>query len=367
MNILEDFSKGELNNRAFKHVFAKAKKLSSHLNRKITLMEVCGTHTVELSKSGIRRALSEYLDLRSGPGCPVCVTDQRDIDAMISISQNRDVIITTFGDMLRVPGTQTTLEVERSCGANIVVCYSPMDALKVAIKNKNSKVVLLGIGFETTIPLIALSIKHAKIKGINNFSIYPAVKQLPPALEKLLSSKILAIDGLIMPGHVSTILGENMLKCFLEKYSIPSVITGFEPLDLLRGIDLLLSQIENGVSKVENAYKRAVSECGNKKAKALILEVFQSQDAYWRGLGKIAQSGLKPNEDYNRFDARYYFKFPISEFREIDGCRCGDVIIGRVLPIECELFGNICTPKHPIGPCMVSSEGACAAYYLYSN
>ncbi len=350
---------------------AVAEKLAEFIRRtntrEIRLMEVCGTHTMAIFKSGIRSFLPETISLLSGPGCPVCVTAQGEIDAFIALARRKDVIVTTFGDLMRVPGTESSLQQERASGSDIRMVYSSMDAVDIARQNPDKQVVFLGVGFETTIPTIAASIVTAHQTGVANYSVYSAHKLAPPALAALMETEGLRINGFLMPGHVSVIIGRNAYLPLLDKYNVPCVIAGFEPIDILEAIRRLVVQIETGVPQVENAYPRAVSDEGNTKAMAFMADVFQTVDVVWRGIGMIPASGLKVREKYRAHDAESIFNLPVKEAPEPKGCACGEILTGLKTPPQCPLFKNVCTPIHPIGPCMVSSEGTCAAYYRFSD
>jgi len=335
--------------------------------KKIRLMEVCGTHTVSIFRNGIRDVLPETISLLSGPGCPVCVTAQGEIDAFIALAQVEGVIITTFGDLIRVPGTRSSLQEERAAGRDIRMVYSAMDALDVARANPERQVVFLGVGFETTAPTIAGTLTMAASMGLENFSVISAHKLAPPALNALMRTEGVKVDGFIMPGHVSVIIGLKAYDGFFEAYRIPSVVAGFEPTDLLKAISMLVDQIESGTPAVENAYPRAVSREGNTKAQKMMETVFKVEDANWRGLGVIPDSGLGLRGAYAAFDAMRRFKPEIPDSPEPKGCGCGDILTGRKIPPECALYKKVCTPVNPVGPCMVSSEGTCAAYYRYHS
>ena len=332
---------------------------------RVKLMEVCGTHTVALARNGIRSVLPEGVELISGPGCPVCVTANEDIDAVIALSRIPDVILTTFGDMIRVPGSTSSLMREKASGADVRVVYSPLDALRVARENPDRQVVFVGVGFETTTPLIASCVKRAKGEGLGNFSVYTAHKTVPPALDVLVNADEVEISAFILPGHVSTIIGVKPYEFLAERYNVPGTVMGFEPIDLLAGIERLLLQLASGNATIANEYKRCVADEGNTDAQQIIAEVFEPCDAKWRGIGAIAGSGLKLRGAYAAFDARAKFEPEVEPTIEPKGCRCGDVLRGCIAPGECPLFARACSPEHPIGPCMVSSEGSCAAHYKY--
>ncbi|MFQ9741424.1 MAG: hydrogenase formation protein HypD [Slackia sp.] len=330
-----------------------------------TLMEVCGTHTVTIARNGIRDLMPEGCRLASGPGCPVCVTSNHDIDAVIALARIPNVILTTFGDMTRVPGSTSSLLKEQADGRDVRIVYSPLDALTIAKENPDRPVVFVGVGFETTTPLVAMAIKRAAAMGLENFSAYAAHKNMPGALDVLMGDPDLKVDALILPGHVSTIIGVKPYQFLAEKYGIPGVVTGFEPLDVLQGIAMLMRQLHEGRAEIENAYARGVMPEGNPVALAAIDDVFEACTATWRGLGPIEGSGYRIREQYAQFDALRRFEPEIEETREPRGCRCGDVLRGIMAPNECPLFRTVCSPENPVGPCMVSSEGSCAAYFRY--
>jgi hydrogenase expression/formation protein HypD len=338
------------------------KAISRIVDRSVGLMEVCGTHTMAIAKSGMRSMLPANLRLLSGPGCPVCVTPQETIDYGIALSQQKNVIVTTFGDMVRVPGTRATLE---AYSPRIV--YSPLDALSIAEGNPGKEVVFLGVGFETTSPTIAATIIAAEKKNIGNFYLLPAFKLIPPALEYIAGSPKINVDGLILPGHVSAIIGSGPYEFLADKYHIPGCITGFEPIDILQGILILVKQISDGKSSITIEYERVVSPEGNRKALELLYTVFEVCESRWRGIGVIPESGLKLREDFERYDARRKFDLDVPKSVEPKGCLCGQVLLGLKMPYDCALFSGKCTPLTPVGPCMVSSEGSCAAYYKYGD
>lgn len=330
-----------------------------------TLMEVCGTHTVAIARNGIRDLMPEGLRLASGPGCPVCVTCNRDIDTVIALARIPNVTITTFGDMTRVPGSTSSLLAEQAAGRSVEIVYSPLDALAFAKAHPEREVVFVGVGFETTTPLVAMAIKRAKAMGLSNFTVFAAHKNMPGALELLVGDPTLELDALILPGHVSTIIGAEPYRFLAEKYGIPGVITGFEPVDVLQGIAMLVRQLHEGRAEIEIAYARGVMSEGNPVALAAIDEVFETCTATWRGLGDIPGSGYRIRDEFANFDAVRRFEPDVEPTRDPKGCRCGDVLRARIAPNECPLFRTVCTPENPVGPCMVSSEGSCAAYCRY--
>jgi hydrogenase expression/formation protein HypD len=357
----------ELSKKLLDQLIKLSGSVSDKLGRRVTLMEVCGTHTTAISKSGLRGLLSPCMELLSGPGCPVCVTDQTDIDRMIAFARLPGVVIASFGDMIRVPGTYTSLEVERARGASIEICYSPHEALSYAVQHIDKESVFLGVGFETTAPAVALSVMEAKALGIKNYSVLSVHKLVPPAMKALLADPELNVDGFILPGHVSVITGRKTFDFIASEYGIPAVITGFEPVDIMEAITLLLKQIVDKKAQTINGYTRLVSEEGNIRAKKAIEEIFEPQDAPWRGFGLIPESGLVFKKAYADFDAAARFSVEVPDALPPEGCSCGEVLKGKIKPDQCPLFSIVCTPSDPIGPCMVSSEGACAAYFNYGD
>jgi hydrogenase expression/formation protein HypD len=345
-----------------KNLVEKIKNLS---RRPVRLMEVCGTHTVSIFRSGIRSLLPETISLLSGPGCPVCVTDQNEIDAFIELARIDDVIVTTFGDLMRVPGSVSSLQQERAAGRDIRVVYSTFDALEVAQNNPDQKVVFLGVGFETTAPTIAASILQASQLPVQNYSVISAHKLVPPALQTLMSLDDVKIDGFILPGHVSVVIGLDAYRPFFEKFNIPCVVAGFEPADILQAIAMLTDMIESGKPGLQNAYPRAVTAQGNVKARKMLADIFEPADACWRAIGSIPESGLKIRDEFARHDATKQFEIQVPDPQIPTGCACGDILIGKKIPPDCKLFRRVCTPMDPVGPCMVSTEGTCAAYYKY--
>jgi len=333
--------------------------------RPLRIMEVCGTHTMAIFRHGIRSLLPETVELISGPGCPVCVTSAGDIDQIIELASVPGVILATFGDLLRVPGSSgKNLAETRAGGARVEIVYSPADALKIA-QDTDRPVVFPAIGFETTIPVIAATVLEAQKKNITNFMLLVSHKVVPPALDALLSDPELAVDGLLCPGHVSAIIGADAYKPFAARYAIPCVIAGFEPLDILSAIYLITRQFHENRAQVENTYSRVVSDTGNIRAQEMISRVFEPCNAHWRGLGEIAGSGLTLRREFSAHDARTYFGLTPLSVPEPKGCRCGEILTGKVKPPQCPLFNTRCTPTQPVGPCMVSSEGTCAAYSKY--
>ena len=331
------------------------------------IMEVCGTHTMAIAEAGIRSLLPPQVQLLSGPGCPVCVTPPEEIDAVLELSGEKDVILTSYGDMLRVPGSRRgdSLLRRRALGADVRVVYSPMDALRIAEEEPSKQVVFLGIGFETTAPGTAAAVLAAKEKGLRNFTVLSLLKSVEPALRALMADPDFAVQGFLCPGHVATIIGEEGFRFLPEEYGMPGVIGGFEPEEILLAVYLLLRQISQHEAKIENAYRRAVRPEGNPLARKMLSSSFTLADAGWRGLGMIPRSGFVPCGEFADFDAARRFQIHAGEPVPQNGCRCGDVITGKLPSAQCPLFGRVCTPEDPVGPCMVSSEGACAAAYKY--
>jgi hydrogenase expression/formation protein HypD len=337
------------------------------LDRQVSLMEVCGTHTVAIFRHGIKNLLPKNIRLISGPGCPVCVTDLADIDRGIEIAKLPQVIFASFGDMLKVPGSRSSLLTARAEGADVRIVYSCLDALKIARKNPEKDVVFFGIGFETTSPTIAATVAQAKEEGVNNFFILSSFKLLPPALTALLADEDIKVDGFLLPGHVCTIIGSEILNYVAEKYKTPGVIAGFEPVDILGSVLMLVRQIENNTPEIKIAYRRSVHPEGNRNALALLDRVFETSEATWRGIGNIPESGLKLRKDYEMFGAEKRYDVKIENVEQPTGCRCAEVLKGMIDPPECKLFRHGCNPEKPLGSCMVSSEGTCATWYKYGG
>ncbi len=341
-------------------------RLNSFLDRELRFMEVCGTHTVAIFQSGLRSLLPESIVHLSGPGCPVCVTHEAEVNAFIDLAGKPGVIIATFGDLMRVPGRKgANLKNAQAEGARIQVVYSPFDALKVARENPGDTVVFLGVGFETTAPAVAATAKMARAQGIGNFQVLSFHKLVPPAMEALLADEAANIDGFILPGHVSAVIGLEPYRFIAERYGKAAAIAGFEPVDILQGLVFLAECRKKGKAEVANLYRRVVADQGQPKAKEIMYEVFRPADALWRGIGMIPGSGLEFSEAYADLDAKRSFGIVIEDCPPLPGCKCGDVLKGRMRPDQCPLFKKSCTPAKPVGPCMVSTEGSCAAYYKY--
>jgi len=345
-------------------LIARIKHESKHSAR---FMEFCGGHTVAIFRHGIRQLLPPTIRLLSGPGCPVCVTSIADIDRAIALAEIPGAITTTFGDMLKVPGSHSSLQKARADGADIRTVYSTLDALSIATENPDRPVIFLGIGFETTTPTITASILQAQEQNIKNYFVFSLNKLSPPIIRAILDSGEVKLEGLICPGHVSAITGSQPWEFIAKQYGIPCVISGFEPLDVLQCVEMLVKQVENGESKVEIAYRRGVVPEGNRHALAMMDMVFEPCPADWRGIGIVAGSGLKIRREFNQFDATSSFVIKTRPPIEPKGCICGEILRGLKTPLDCRLFRKTCTPENPIGPCMVSSEGSCSAYFLYGE
>jgi hydrogenase expression/formation protein HypD len=336
--------------------------------RELKIMEVCGGHTITIYRFGIKDLLPENIHLISGPGCPVCVTATSFVDHTIALSELPDTIIASFGDLIRVPGSHSSLLKEKAKGRDIRACYSSMDAVDIAKNNPQKQVVFLGIGFETTAPTVAASLKYASQEGISNFYVLSAHKTMPNAMRALVESGELNLDAFICPGHVSTITGLDIYDFLAKDYGTPCVVSGFEPLDLLQSIQMIVKQVQEGRAEVENQYTRAVTREGNRVAREIMESVFDASDMEWRGLGVIMGSGLSPNPSYRKFDAQY--QIPVEmEIPSVDNpaCICGDIMRGMKEPVDCTLFAKACTPEDPKGACMVSEEGSCATFYKYAR
>ncbi len=330
-------------------------------------MEVCGTHTVAIFQSGLRSLLPKSIIHLSGPGCPVCVTHESEVNAFIDLAGRDGVILATFGDLMRVPGQNgTTLKKAQADGARVQVVYSPQDALKSAKDNPNDTVVFLGVGFETTAPTIAATCMMAEQQGITNFQVLSFHKVVPPALGVLLGDPEVCIDGFVMPGHVTAIIGMEPYKVVPEVFGKSCAVAGFEPVDILQALLFLLECRRDNTPKAENLYKRVVKDQGNIRAREVLYTYFEAADALWRGIGMVPDSGLEFKAEYEAFDAKKKFGIEIVETPALPGCKCGDVLKGKLQPNQCPLFKKACTPQNPVGPCMVSTEGSCAAYFKYN-
>ena len=358
MKYLEEFSDPEL-----------ARRLLDDIHRTATqpwaMMEVCGGQTHSIIRHGLDQLLPDGIELIHGPGCPVCVTPLDMIDKALEIASRPDVIFCSFGDMLRVPGSDKDLFRVKSAGGDVRVVYSPMDALAIARANPAKHVVFFGIGFETTAPPNAMTVHEARRLGIENFSLLVSHVRVPPAIEAIMTAPVCRVQAFLAAGHVCTVMGTGEYPELTERYQVPIVVTGFEPLDILEGIRRAVHQLEEGRHELENAYARVVSDDGNPTARRMLDDVFEVVDRSWRGIGLIPQSGWRLSEKYREYDAEHRFAVSGIDTHESTVCRSGEVLQGLLKPHECEAFGTACTPRNPLGATMVSSEGACAAYYLY--
>jgi hydrogenase expression/formation protein HypD len=358
LNFLDKFRDPELCRRLLDLIHKESKG--------VRFMEVCGTHTVSIFQSGIHTLLPDNVVHLTGPGCPVCVTHDREVAAYLELAARPGVTIATFGDLMKVPGPKgRNLKTAQADGADVRVVYSPFDSLELARKLPDRQVVFLGIGFETTAPAVAATLKAAREQKLANFTVLPFHKLVPPALRGLLSDPDMRIEGFILPGHVSAVIGLEPYKFLGDDCGLPAAITGFEPLDLLQALLFLVRQKNTGGREVVNQYRRLVADAGNPKAMQVMYEVFEPADALWRGIGTIPGSGLAIREEYAEHDAFRALDLTLPEVPPLPGCRCGEVLKGKMRPDQCPLFKKACTPATPVGPCMVSTEGSCAAYFKY--
>ncbi len=341
-----------------------AKQFYDKYGHKPAFMEVCGSHTMALARTGLKHALENEIQLISGPGCPVCVTDQKDIDAMIALTEDDHRIVCSFGDMIRVPGSKQSLMEAKTEGRDVRVVYSPMDAVKIAQDNPDKEVVFLGIGFETTIPILAAAVQMAEREKISNFSLWTTTKLVEPIIRALLNEGEVKLDGFILPGHVSIVLGAEQYKYIPTEYHKSGVISGFEPVELVRGLYKILTVLLEDQPMIINDHTCIVSEKGNEVAKHLMHHYFEPVDEAWRGMGVVLASGLDFKSEFDAFNAKKKFHIQIGEVRKTK-CICGNILKGVASPPDCPLYAQACTPSRPIGPCMVSGEGTCAAYYQY--
>lgn len=362
--ILEEVSNPELSLKLLEQVKNIAVQYYEKHGRKPAFMEVCGSHTMALARAGIKRALQDYVKLVSGPGCPVCVTEQKSIDAMIQLAEGENRIICTFGDMIRVPGSNHSLMKIKTEGKDIRVVYAPADAVTIAKNNPDKEVIFLGIGFETTIPVLGIALKMAEEEKITNFSMWMSTKLVDPILRALLESGEVKIDGFLLPGHVSVILGKDNFQYLVDEYKVPGVVSGFESAEILSSIYRLIEMLLQQDVKILNEYPSVVTDKGNIVAKQLMDQYLEPCNEAWRGIGVIENSGLDLRKEYDHLNAKKRFPVIVGEPRKTK-CRCGEIIRGLIEPEECSLFAKACTPLQPVGPCMVSSEGTCAAHYQY--
>ena len=358
MKYLDEFSDPELAGKLIEQI-------KTCTTQRWAIMEVCGGQTHSIIRHGIDQLLPNEIEMIHGPGCPVCVTPLETIDKALAIASRPEVIFCSFGDMLRVPGSDSDLFRVKSRGGDIRVVYSPLDALTIARENPDNQVVFFGIGFETTAPANAMTVYQAKRLGITNFSLLVSHVLVPPAIAAIMESPACRVQAFLAAGHVCTVMGTDEYPPLCDKYGVPIVVTGFEPLDLLEGIRRTVLQLESGRHELENAYPRAVQAAGNSAAKAMLTDVFEVTDRSWRGIGMIPSSGWRLSHAYRDYDAEYRFSVTDIHTEESAVCRSGEVLQGLIKPNECAAFGTLCTPRNPLGATMVSTEGACAAYYLY--
>ena len=359
MKYVDEYRKKEL-------ILSVADELKRISKKEITLMEVCGGHTMAIYRFGLNSLLPPNIHLVSGPGCPVCVSSQQFIDQALAYSKLPGVIITTYGDLVRVPGSSSSLEKERAWGSDIRIIYSVLEALEIARNNQEKKIIFLGIGFETTAPATAAAILRAKQENVSNFFVFSAHKVMPPVMEALVKEGV-KIDGFIAPGHVTAITGTSIYNDLASVYGLGVVVSGFEPADIMQAVLMLTNQIEKGSPEVEVQYQRVVGQKGNMTAQKMLNLVFENRDDHWRGLGLIPASGLGIIEELSSFDAEKQFDMEVPRSTEPKGCICGQILRGLKTPPECGLFAKKCTPSDPVGACMVSGEGTCATYYKYRS
>jgi hydrogenase expression/formation protein HypD len=366
MKFIDEFRDPSLARRLLNQIRGE---IASHPEvRPVRLMEFCGGHTHAIFRFGLRQMLAGDVEMHSGPGCPVCVTATRDLDVAMAMAEvGPEVILTTFGDMVRVPGSHSTLQDIRAAGADVRIVYSPLDALDIARTNPDREVIFLGVGFETTAPGVAAALLQAEREGTPNFSVLSLHKLTPPAMRAILDAGEVALDGIIGPGHVSAVIGSEAWAFLPAEYRIPCAVSGFEPLDMLSAVASLVHAKVTGVPGVFNTYARSVRAEGNVVAQQMLDQAFEVGPSAWRGFGVIPESGLGLRPSLAHRDATHRFPVSVADVAEPKGCRCGEVLRGVIAPTACALFGRVCTPRNPVGPCMVSAEGSCAAYYKYAD
>jgi len=368
LRFIDEFRDPALAENLFAEIAVTAARIAAGRDRPVTIMEVCGGHTHTIFRYALEARMPETIQFAHGPGCPVCVLPRGRVDDAIAIARRKEVIFTTFGDAMRVPGAQGSLIQARAAGADIRLVYSPLDALALAKANPDREVVFFALGFETTMPSTALTILRAARSNIKNFSLLCHHITIIPTLRALLEQPDFPVDGFIGPGHVAMVIGTRPFQFLPEEFGQPLVVSGFEPLDILQSLLMVLRQIESGKPQVENQYRRVVPEDGNKAAMAAVAEVYETRpECEWRGLGTIAESGVRLAPAWEAYDAEKRFGLTLHQAPDPEGCRCNDVLVGRIRPWDCAAFGTICTPENPLGALMVSSEGACAAYYQYQG
>ncbi|VAW59788.1 [NiFe] hydrogenase metallocenter assembly protein HypD [hydrothermal vent metagenome] len=368
MKYVDEFRDPDKASALLREINCLADKLAKKLKRPVFIMEVCGGHTHSIFRYGIENMLPDTIELIHGPGCPVCVLPMGRVDNCIAIAEQENVIFTTFGDAIRVPGSKKSLLQAKADGADIRMVYSPLDALDIAKKNPDKEVVFFALGFETTMPSTALTVLRAEKEGVLNFSLFCNHITIIPTIKAVLDSPDLQLDGFLGPGHVSMIIGNQPYDFIADHYHRPVVVAGFEPLDILQSLWMVLKQLEAGEARIENQYNRIVPELGNAQALEAICKVYELREFFeWRGLGSIDHSGVQLVEQYGAFDAEKKFAVPEITIADPKSCQCGEVLKGVIKPWQCKIFGNACTPEIPMGALMVSSEGACAAYYQYGG
>lgn len=367
MKYVDEFRDLALAERLLVRIRALAERVAATRARPIQLMEICGGHTHAIFRYGIEAMLPDAIELVHGPGCPVCVLPMGRVDDCVAIAETPGVILATFGDALRVPGSRKSLQDAKAGGADVRVVYSPLDALALAERERTSQVVFFALGFETTMPATALTVLQAAAERVDNFSVFCNHITIVPTIAALLAAPDVQIDGFLGPGHVSAVIGETPYAFVAAQHGRPLVVTGFEPLDVLQGIAMVLEQLAAGHARIDNQYRRVVTPQGNAAAQAAIAAVFEPREHFeWRGLGSIERSGVRLRDAYARFDAERRFALPGLQVADPQGCQCGEVLEGRIKPPQCRLFGRECTPRTPMGALMVSSEGACAAYHRFA-
>jgi len=368
MKYVDEFRDPEQAQQWLGKISTLAKEVQAGKDRPIHIMEVCGGHTHTIFRYGIKQMLPQEIELVHGPGCPVCVLPMGRVDDCVALAEHPEVILTTFGDAMRVPGSKKSLLQAKAEGADVRMVYSPTDALDIARKHPDKEVVFFALGFETTMPSTALTVLQAEEEGIGNFSLFCNHITIIPTIKAILDSPDLQLDGFLGPGHVSMIIGQHPYLFIAEEYNRPLVIAGFEPLDILQAIWMVLHQLKEKRHEIENQYTRVVSSAGNHNAQEAIAKVFELREFFeWRGLGSIDHSGVRVREDYARYDAERKFSIPNLKIADPKSCQCGDVLKGTLKPKDCKVFGTTCTPETPLGALMVSTEGACAAYYSYGR
>lgn len=363
MNYIDGFRDPDVAAQFVRLIAEQGRALAAQ-GRRVHIMEVCGSHTMAIARYGIRDILPATVDLISGPGCPVCVTPTSYIDAAIALA-DKGAVVVSFGDMIQVPGSAATLAECRARGGAVEICYSPVRAIELAAAHPDREVVFLAIGFETTIAPVLSIVEQAGRLGLGNVSLLTAFKLVPPALRALLADPDIRIDAFLCPAHVSAIIGADAYRPFAEEYHVPCVVAGFEPLDILYGVQGILEQISRGEARVVNQYTRVVTAGGNACAQAMMSRYLEPVDAAWRGIGVLPASGLRLKAEYGRYDAERRHGVTVALGSENPACVCGDVLKGKLRPPQCPLFGKACSPDHPVGPCMVSAEGTCSAYFKY--